>query len=76
MPSPKIIHNSTLKNISPIKKSTTPIEQVKPNETRIKVARLPSRERNLEINGSSGGIVDQKKQKIFNKVFDMLLIDA
>ena len=49
---------------------------MKRNENRVKVERLPSRERNLEINESSGSIVEQKKLKIFNKVFDMLLIDA
>ena len=41
------------------------------------VQKEPSREREvLEINQSSGTIVDQKKQKIFERVFELLLTDS
>jgi hypothetical protein len=75
VPSPKIIHNSILKNlkaISPLKKAII----APPTEARVRVERQASKEKQLEINESSGSIVEQKKAKIFEKVYNLLLIDA
>jgi hypothetical protein len=77
--SPKIMHNSMLKsfkNLSPIKKGATEYPAA-PASNRVKIEKNPSKSRErLEINQSSGSIVEVKKLKIFEKVFELLLMDS
>lgn len=86
--SPRIIHNSTashvksFKNLSPVKKTsafngTRQSYCLPPSEDRVKVQREPSNDKErVAINTSSGSIVDQKKQRIFDKVWELLLTDT